>query len=107
MTGKLVVRRLQANVDIDDAVNHYLTEADDDLAERFVDDVDQVFELIAAAPGAGSPRFGEMLDLPGLRSHRLRKFPYLVFYMEGAIKIEVWRVLHERRDIAGALQDTA
>ncbi len=107
MTAKPVVRRAEASADIAAAVSHYLTEADGDLVDRLIDAVEDAIRMIAAAPATGSPRFGDLLDLPGLRSRRLRRFPFLVFYVEGDAKIEVWRVLHERRDLAESLQDLA
>jgi toxin ParE1/3/4 len=55
--------------------------------------------LIATRPAAGSPPYGQELGLPGLRHRRLRRFPYLVFYVEREDHIDVWRVLHAQRDI--------
>jgi toxin ParE1/3/4 len=39
------------------------------------------------------------LDLPGLRSWPLTRYPHLVFYIERSDHIDVWRVLHGQRDI--------
>ena len=44
------------------------------------------------------------LDLPGLRSWPLKRFPYLVFYVEHADHVDVWRVLHQNRDIPVGMQ---
>jgi toxin ParE1/3/4 len=107
VSANAVVRRAQASADIAAAVSHYLDEAESDLAERFIDEVEGAIGVIAEAPGTGSPRFGDMLRLPGLRSRRVAGFPFLVFYIETDQRIEVWRVLHERRDIAGTLLDMA
>jgi toxin ParE1/3/4 len=35
----------------------------------------------------------------------LRRFPYLIFYMEQADHIDVWRVLHGRRDIPALMRE--
>ena len=43
------------------------------------------------------------LNLPGLRSWPLTHYPYLVFYLERADHVDVWRVLHGQRDIPGSL----
>ncbi len=107
MSAKPVVRRAQASADITAAVTHYLGEADANLADRFIDEVESAIGAIAEAPGTGSPRFGDMLQLPGLRSRRVAGFPFLIFYVEADRRIEVWRVLHERRDLAGTLLDMA
>jgi toxin ParE1/3/4 len=37
----------------------------------------------------------------------LKRFPYLVFYSERSDAIEVWRVLHGRRDIPAWLAEPA
>jgi toxin ParE1/3/4 len=57
------------------------------------------FRDIAARPGSGSPRYSEELRLPHLRTRRVGRFPYVIFYVESADFIEVTRILHERRDI--------
>ena len=49
---------------------------------------------------AGSSRYAHELDLPGLRFQTVRKFPYLVSYVEQEAGIDVWRVLHAARDTA-------
>ena len=38
-------------------------------------------------------------NLPGLRSWPVKPYPYLVFYMMARRQVDVWRVLHLRRDI--------
>ncbi len=91
-------RRALADLDIAEAIDHYLNESPD-LARRFVDAAEQAFRHIQRHPGTGSTRYAHELNLPGLRSWPLRRFPYLVFYREGADSIDVWRVLHGQRDI--------
>jgi toxin ParE1/3/4 len=59
---------------------------------------------IGERPRTGSPRFSNEFELPGLRSRRLGRFPYLVFYVEEADRIDVWRILHAQRDIAASLR---
>lgn len=107
MSAKPVVRRGQASADIGAAVTYYLDEADADLADRFIVEVESAIRAIAEAPGTGSPRFGGMLQMPGLRSRRVAGFPFLIFYFEADHRIEIWRVLHERRDLAGTLLEMA
>jgi toxin ParE1/3/4 len=45
------------------------------------------------------------LNLPGLRSWPLTRYPYLVFYVERSDHVDVWRVLHGQRDIPGWMQE--
>ena len=98
MTPRSVVLRARARQDVDEAVAHYLDDAGSE-AIGFIDRLEEAFEHVADSPASGSPRFGHEVDLPGLRSWPLRSYPYLVCYMTAAGCIDVWRVLHERRDI--------
>jgi toxin ParE1/3/4 len=63
--------------------------------------VQGAFGRIGARPGIGSPRYAHELGLPGLRVWPLRRFPYLIFYVERADHLDVWRVLHAQRDLPG------
>jgi toxin ParE1/3/4 len=49
-------------------------------------------------------RYGHELDLPGLRSWALSRYPYLVSYVERPDHVDVWRVLHSQRDIPAWMQ---
>lgn len=104
MTGKPVVPRAQARQDIDEAIDYYLREAGARVALRFIDAVEAALRAVGRSAAAGSPRYGYELDLAGLRSRQLKRFPYLVFYMEREDHIDVWRVLHAKRDIPAWLQ---
>jgi toxin ParE1/3/4 len=70
------------------------------VALRFVDALQDAYRVISVRPASGSPRYAHELDLPGLRSRRLVRFPYMIFYLERSDHIDVWRVLHVQRDIA-------
>lgn len=96
---KPVVPREQANHDVDDAVAYYLEEGTAPVALGFIDALEQAYAHIAHYPTTGSPRHGHELDLPGLRSWALPRYPYLVFYVDRLDHIDVWRVLHAKRDI--------
>lgn len=105
MTAKPVVLRELAGRDIDDAVAHYLGEAGEPVALAFIDVLEQAFRQIARHPASGSPRYAHELDLPGLRSWRVKRHPYLVFYLECQDHVDVWRVLHAQRDIPAWMQE--
>ena len=96
---KRLVRRQLADADALEAIDHYLLQDAPDAAASFIDDLEQAYRHIQRHPGTGSPRYAHELNLPGLRFWALRRFPHLVFYVEGSDVIEVWRVLHGRRDI--------
>lgn len=99
MSGKPLVLREGARRDIDQAVAHYLVEADAAVALAFIDALEHTSRLIAEQPSSGSLRYAHELDVPGLRFHLTGQFPYLVFYVEHDQEIDVWRVLHGARDI--------
>ena len=99
MPSRSVRLRERAAVDIDEAVDFYLDEADAEVALRFVDAVERAFGQIGRSPLSGSLRFSYELEIPGLRVRPLPRFPYLVFYVVGDGVVDVWRILHTRRDI--------
>lgn len=99
MNPKPIIPRERAYADVDEAVQHYLSEASKQVALRFVDEIERAYAHIARHPAAGSTRFAHELDLPGLRAWPLRDYPYWVFYMECPESVDVWRVLHARRDV--------
>jgi toxin ParE1/3/4 len=106
VSGKPVVPRARARADVELIVDHYLHEAGADVVLRFVDALEASYGAVSARPGAGSPRFAHALDLPSLRSRSVGRFPYLIFYVEQPDHIDVWRILHARRDIADWLFKT-
>ncbi|MBO9623048.1 MAG: type II toxin-antitoxin system RelE/ParE family toxin [Sphingomonas sp.] len=96
----------QAQDDIAGAVAFYRHEAGGDVALRLVEAVAQQLEAIAQSPGLGSLRYAVVLRIDGLRCARPGRFPYLLFYLEGPEEIQVWRMLHNRRDIPATLQES-
>lgn len=102
---KIARLREVAQCDVEDVVDYYVGEGGEALALRFVDALEHALRQIARHPGAGSPRFGYELHLPGLRACSLRTFPYLIFYVEQEDFVDVWRVLHGHRDVPAWLLD--
>jgi toxin ParE1/3/4 len=100
------LRRLAA-ADIDAAVDHYRSEGSPDVARRFIDAVERATAHLARNPHNGSLRFSYELDIPDLRCWPISRFPYLIFYVEQGTQIDVWRILHTRRDIPATLADSA
>lgn len=101
MTRKPVVLREAANRDVEQIIDYYLAEDAAKAAGGFVAEFRRAPARIAANPAMGSPAFALELQIPGLRSWLLRRFPHLVFYLERPSFIDVWRVLHAQRDIPG------
>ena len=105
MTPLRVVPRRQAHRDFDSAFDYYLAKGAPDAAYQFADALDTAYATIAEHPGIGSRRHGEDLDIDGLRTWPVGSFPFLVFYFDQHDEIDVWRVLHMRRDVPLALED--
>ena len=103
MALRRVVLREGAQGDLEQATDRLLAEAGADTALAFVNAVQAAMRRIADRPGTGSPRWAPELDLPGLRSMRVRGHDWLIFYITHSDHIDVWRVLHGARDIAGAI----
>jgi toxin ParE1/3/4 len=91
--------------DIDDAVDFYVVEAGAAVAQRFVDAVERAVGRVGRSPHSGSLRLAHVVEIPSLRVRPLHGFPHLVFYVVGDEHVDVWRILHSRRDIATAIGD--
>jgi toxin ParE1/3/4 len=102
---KPVQLRQVAADDVDAALAYYLSEAGADVAERFVAAVERAIVSIGRTPRSGSLRFAYDLEIPDMRCWPVTRFPYLVFYVEHPDHIDVWRLLHTRRDIPATLAD--
>ena len=96
--------RAGAAADSDSAVDYYRDNASPDIAVDFINDLEAAISHLTRYPLSSSLRFGYELDTPDLRSWRLAKFPYLIFYLPDQDHLDIWRVLHARRDIPAHLQ---
>lgn len=99
MKAKPILPRSLANLDVEDAISYYLSEQAEQAALGFIDSLEQAYAHIGRHPSSGIGRYAHELELPGLLSWPLKRFPYMVFYVERAEHIDVWRVLHCKRDI--------
>lgn len=105
MKTKPVIPRELAGKDAEDAVDDYLREAGDQVALGFIESLQKTYDYVGRHPQTGSPRYAHELNLPGLRMWPLKRYPYLVFYVEQDNHIDVWRVLNSQRDIPVWLRD--
>lgn len=105
MKQKPIIPRARANRDVDEAVDYYLSESAVDAALGFIDALETAYGLIGRHPAAGSSRYASELNLPGLRFWPLKRYPYLVFYLEHSDYIDVWRVLHGKQHIPAWMQE--
>lgn len=104
MKVKPVVPRVLAVRDVEAALDHYLGEAGVAAADGLVEALEKAFIHLGRQPATGSPRYAHELGLPGLRSWPLKRYPYLVFYVEREDRVDVWRVLHAARDVPAWLR---
>lgn len=102
---KPAVLRPQALRDQQAEARYYRREGGSRLAVRVVEAANEAVDQIELEPGLGSPRLGELLGLPGLRTWRVAEFPLLWCYFERGDHLDVVRLLGERRDLAAILGD--
>ena len=108
MKAKPVVPRRLAQQDIDEAIRHDSeVDASAAAAQGLMDDLERSLFHISRHPVTGSNRYAHELNLPGLKSLPLTRYPYLVFYVERPDHIDVWRVLHGQRDIPAWMREAA
>lgn len=103
MKRKPVIPRLLANQDVERAIDYYLHEGAPQAALAFVDALQKAYAKLGRQPGVGSPRYAHTLSIPGLRTLSLKALPYVVCYVEADSFVDVWRVLHQQRDIPAHL----
>ncbi|SFW23922.1 MULTISPECIES: type II toxin-antitoxin system RelE/ParE family toxin [Pseudomonas] len=99
MKAKPVIARALASRDVEDAINYYLGEQAEQAALNFIDALENAYMHISRHPASGMSRYAHELDVPGLLCWPLKRYPYLVFYVECNEHIDVWRFLHAMRDI--------
>jgi toxin ParE1/3/4 len=101
-----VVRRPSANRDLVVIFRHYAREAGLRVADRFFAQAEATFGRLATMPGMGSryepdePLYADIRYLPISRFRM-----YVVFYRPIPDGIEVLRILHGARNIAGILME--
>ncbi len=104
VADKPIRLRALAAADVEDAATYYRNNAGEQTALGFIDEVQATFGLISSGPGIGSLRYSYDLDIPGLRAFPIKRFDHAVFYVETDDVVDVWRILHTRRDIPETLE---
>lgn len=100
MTAKPVIPTRLARQDVEDELTYYLVdEGSEQAALGFIAEIEHAYAHLAKHPNIGSPRYAYELDIPGLRSWPLDRYPHVIFYLERKDYVEVWRVLNGKRDI--------
>ncbi len=102
---KPVTLRPLAERDLLAQARHYRTVADLGIATRFFNAAVAALRRIEEMPGVGSPRVGELIDVPGLRRIGIQGFPCGWLYLERPETLDVIRLLSERQDLAVLLDE--
>ena len=97
--------RPQAERDLVETAQHYVREGGAALGERMFDAALAALKPIQRMPGMGSPRLGDLCDIPGLRSWGVAGFPLQWFYFERDDHLDIVRLLGERQDIVAILRE--
>lgn len=95
--------RPRAEQDLTDETRYLAAEAGAALAERFFEAALDALQPIERMPAMGSPRIGQLCDVPGLRSWGVSGFRLRWFYFEKYDHLDVVRLLGEREDILSIL----
>lgn len=104
MSLKPIILREQAAEDVQIAIDYYLGEGSTRAARNFIDALERGFVQLARHPSSGSPRYALELNLPELRCWPIKRYPWLIFFVERERTVGVWRVLHAARDIPESLR---
>jgi toxin ParE1/3/4 len=105
---KKVRFRPRAWQDIQESAEYLADEASAEVAERFLNAIDELTHKLA-----GLPQIGVACHFCNPRLRGVRRFPvagfekWLVFYQASDAGIEIVRVLHGARDIASILDPGA
>ena len=103
----MTVARLRplAETDLIERTTSHRDQGGDQLGTRFFDSAAASLRAIQKTPGAGSPRIGELCEIPGLRVRRVTGFPCGWFYFVHANHLDVVRLLADARDLPAILAD--
>jgi toxin ParE1/3/4 len=85
--------RPRAEADLVERSRYYAAEAGHDVAERFFDAAISALRAVERMPGTGTPRVGELCDIPGLRMRRVEGFPCGWYYFVHRDHLDVVRLL--------------
>ena len=94
-----------AEEDLVERTRYYRDQGGDELGERFFDTAIASLRALERMPSIGSPRVGELCDIPGLRSYRIEGFPTGWFYLVRAEHLDVVRLLAFTQDLPAIVID--
>jgi toxin ParE1/3/4 len=86
-------------------VRHYRSEDGARMAATVAKATNAALDQVELDPGIGSLTTEKLLDIQGLRTWRIAKFPLLWSHLEGGDHMDVVRLLGERQNLASILDD--
>lgn len=97
-----IVRRRRATQDIDEHAA-YIAARNPQAAYRFLEMVEETFDLLARQPRIGSRRLDPVVA--GLRAFPVRTLrSYIVLYFVSGDRMQIVRVVHASRDLEAVLK---
>ena len=99
--------RPRAEADLVEHTRYYVRVGGRPLGERFFDAALAALRSIERRPGIGSPRLGELCDIPGLRAWPVKAFPVRWCYFATENHLDVVRLLADAQDLVTILGPTA
>jgi toxin ParE1/3/4 len=93
-----------AEADLVERSRYYGAEAGEEVAARFFDAAIGALQAAQRMPGTGTPRIGEICDIPGLRMRRVEGFPCGWFYFARPDHLDVVRLLADAQDLTAILE---
>jgi len=102
VTARTIAPHRHAIADVHDIICYYREQAGTTVAEHFAIEIDEAYARLKQHPNIGSPRLALDLDIEGVKSWALKRFPHRIFYEVKDDHVELWRILHPRRDITQA-----
>ena len=100
---KVAKLRPAAEEDLIVAASYLAQQAGQMAAERLIVNALASLEPVQRMPSMGSPRFGQLCDIPGLRSWRVTGYAMQWFYFDSPDALDVLRLLSDAQDIAAIL----
>lgn len=77
------------------------------MVGRLLHTVEAATQHIGRHPGIGSLRYASLTGFTALRSVTVRRFPYVILYIDRDDRIDLIRLLHLKRDIPQSLSNDA
>lgn len=80
MKAKPILPHRHAIEDADDVIDYYREHAGTLISQNFASEVDDAYACLSRHPNIGSPRTALDLDIEGIKSWSLKRFPHQIYY---------------------------